>query len=269
MIRGCQRSMNNTTQIQAGKYSIGSNSIPNASPVHRRQMNSYWIDRSPVTFGHFERFVADGGYDNETFWIDSGYFRPPSSVDHRCDELFEQSTRSAKLFHDVPARSGDIPLVGVSWNEAAAIARYAGGRLPFETEWEVAMMRTSDEQKVLYQEADEGMIPACWARSKRSVWGCIITTSVLQEWTADAFSPRYWRADGERHGSFWTPVQSYGVSLRGGCKSDIYQDTHFRRAADPREIHSARSFRRVWQSQPDEQASSTHFACFEGVSSYA
>ena len=84
--------------IPAGCYLIGSNSIPNASPPHNREVRSFWIDRTVVTFGHFERFVAGGGYDDESLWSDSDKFTTPFSVDQRCEELMEHSLLVSEFF---------------------------------------------------------------------------------------------------------------------------------------------------------------------------
>ncbi len=255
--------LTSVAQIKAGKYSIGANNIPNASPEHFREFQSYWIDRVPVTFGHFERFVAGGGYEDSSLWLDCSECISIQSIDQRCDQLLEESIRAAGLFREKPLCSVDIPLVGLSWNEAAAIARFAGGRLAFESEWEVAMQRSSSistsKDDRLHQ-ADE--IARCWHNAPRSDWGCVVASNILQEWTADAFSPMYWRADSERHGTVWTPAQAYGVSLRGSCNADMYKDYRFRRAANPSERHSARGFRRVWESEPSTSQFSSHFVLY-------
>lgn len=244
--------------VKSGRYSIGSNNIPNASPQHLRDLHSYWIDRVPVSFGHYERFVAGCGYDDKSLWRDSSESPSIASIDQRCDELLEQSLLAAGLFRDKPTRSVDIPLVGVSWGEAAAIARFAGGRLPFESEWEIAMQRSS---RVSTGEPPTGFsgTPRCWQHAPRSDWGCVVATNVLQEWTADTFSPVYWRSGGDRHGMVWTPGQVYGVSLRGSCNTDMHKDYRFRRAVDPDERHSARGFRRVWDTEPSQVQFSSHF----------
>jgi formylglycine-generating enzyme required for sulfatase activity len=255
----CPTPLNLVAYVKSGRYSVGSNNIPNASPQHHRDLRSYWIDQMPVSFGHFERFVVGGGYDDKSLWLDT--IEPPllRSIDQRCDELLEQSVLAAGLFRDKPTRSVDIPLVGVSWGEAAAIARFAGGRLPFESEWEVAMQRYSKVSTRENNRADSSGMPRCWQQAQRSDWGCVVPANVLQEWTADAFSPVYWRSESDRHGMAWTPGQAYGVSLRGSCHTDMHKDFRFRRAADPNEGHSARGFRRVWDAEPSPTQYSSHF----------
>lgn len=245
-------------RVEAGKYQIGSNSIPNAGPVHFREMQAFWIDRAPVTFGHFERFVVSGGYDDECLWCDSHVFSPPTSIDRRCDQLLEHSMLVAESLRIRPRQSVDIPLVGVSWPEASAIARFGGARLPFECEWEVAMQGKNAQVSDC---PDDPMPAECWCDAPRSYWGCVVTIPVLQEWTADAFSPKYWRADKQKHGTALSSSQPhpYGVAIRGACSSDLHKDHRFRRAANPNEIHPARGFRRVWEYEPPDTKTTPSF----------
>ncbi len=245
--------------IQEGKYVIGADNIPNASPQHLRDLKPYWIDRVPVTFGHFERFVAGGGYDDHLLWLDAGRVPSMTSIDQRCEQLLELSMVAAGLFRNKPTRSVDIPLVGVSWGEATAIARFAGGRLAFESEWEVAMQSSANIVTAGDEMNASAEIASCWQNAPLSEWGCVVATNILQEWTADAFSPVYWRADSDRPGQVWKPGQTYGVSLRGSYKADMHKDFRFRRAADPNEIHSARGFRRVWDHEPSPVKFSSQF----------
>ncbi len=260
----CHKSLllSTVTHVMAGTYAIGSNSVPNASPQHQRALRSYWIDKMPVSFGHFERFVAGGGYDDSSLWTDTLESPSISSIDKRCDELKEQAIAAARLFREKPTRSVDIPLVGVSWSEATAIARYAGGRLAFECEWEVAMQRSVRRHLSKDDCSASSLIAKCWQHAPQSDWGCVVSTGVLQEWTADAFSPVYWRADSDQHGRAWTPGQMYGVSLRGSCFSDMHKDHRFRRSADPHERHPARGFRRVWDSEPSSNQCLSQFVLY-------
>lgn len=243
-------------RITSGKYSIGSNSIPNASPKHHREFRVTWLDRCLVTLGHYERFVAGSGYHTPSLWPHSADYHPPYSVDQRCSELKQQSLAVAALFRERPRLSSEIPLVGVTWMEADAIARFAGGRLPFESEWEVAMKRS---EKNVTDAHDRRSIPSCWRSAPLSDIGCVVATNTLQEWTADPFSQRYWRADSSEHGRYWTAADAYGISLRGSSKSDMHKDYRFRRAADPKEIHLARGFRRAWESEPTAHQVSSSF----------
>jgi formylglycine-generating enzyme required for sulfatase activity len=90
-------------------------------PVHKVTLAEYRIGRFPVTVGEYERFVNDEGYGRLQFWEAGGFGENESP-----DDWEEQ------LAH--PTR----PVVGVSWFEASAYAKWAGSRLPTEAEWERA-----------------------------------------------------------------------------------------------------------------------------------
>ena len=87
----------------------------------------------PVTNQRFQQFVDDGGYDDLTLW--------PQSIWPHLIELHDQTDKPGPRFwvdgrHD--RRWSNLPVVGISWYEAVAYARWVGLRLPIETEWQMA-----------------------------------------------------------------------------------------------------------------------------------
>jgi len=91
----------------------------NESPVHEVKLCPFYISKYPISVGQYRRFIEDGGYEEEHYWEAGGFgeFKEPDNWE---DQL------------QYPSR----PVVYVSWYEAAAYARWAGGRLPTEAEWE-------------------------------------------------------------------------------------------------------------------------------------
>ena len=95
--------------VSAGAYVVGEKSGRACDQPQRKiRLAAFQIGATPVTNAQYRRFLSATGY------------RAPALIGHA---LFGADNH---------------PVVMVSWDDAAAYARWAGGRLPTELEWEVA-----------------------------------------------------------------------------------------------------------------------------------
>lgn len=103
-----------------------------AAPKAERliQVEGYFLDRWPVTNAQYQVFVEEGGYEQMSLWDESIWPAVLSFV----DQTGQPGPRywEGKRF---PSGQADHPVVGVSWYEACAFARWAGKRLPTDPEW--------------------------------------------------------------------------------------------------------------------------------------
>ncbi len=116
--------------VPAGSFLFGSNEgEAQEGPLRSAATSAFEIGLVPVTVAEFARFVPHG-YSDRAVWSEEGWsWRTEHAIDR--PRFWGDAAWSAYL---APSQ----PMVGVSWHEAQAYARFSGARLPIEREWERA-----------------------------------------------------------------------------------------------------------------------------------
>ncbi|MGW6024154.1 ergothioneine biosynthesis protein EgtB [Streptomyces sp. NPDC055099] len=129
--------------VPGGPFTMGTSTEPwaldNERPAHHRLVPPFFIDTTPVTNADFQRFIADGGYEEQRWWAPAGWDMVRGNG--LSAPLFwrrEGGQWLRRHFGTVETVPPDEPVLHVSWYEADAYARWAGRRLPTEEEWEKA-----------------------------------------------------------------------------------------------------------------------------------
>jgi formylglycine-generating enzyme required for sulfatase activity len=167
---------------------------PDERPVHLVEVSAFSLGRTPVTRAQYEPFVVAGRAEPPPWWSD-------------------------------PAFSGaDQPVVGITWFEADAFARWLGEarggawRLPSEAEWEWAARSGGDPltpwgEAVPEDEVPPGPLRAPWpaGRGRPNGFGLLDMGTLVHEWCADWYAADYYArspsrdprgpAEGERRAS--------------------------------------------------------------------
>jgi iron(II)-dependent oxidoreductase len=125
--------------------------------AHPVEVAPFRMARSAVTNRDFAAFVAAGGYQRREWWSDEGWIwrLEKDLAAPRYWQLRDDAPRQRR-FDGVETLNPDEPVIHVCWHEAQAYCRYAGRRLPTETEWEFAASFANDgESKRRYPWGDE------------------------------------------------------------------------------------------------------------------
>jgi formylglycine-generating enzyme required for sulfatase activity len=100
--------------VPAGGFTMGSTAgEKDEGPVHRVELDGFWIDRMEVTNAQYRKCV------------DAGACQAPTVC-----EWGKPTFKDASL--------ADHPVVCVDWHGAAAYCKWAGAQLPTEAQWEYA-----------------------------------------------------------------------------------------------------------------------------------
>jgi ergothioneine biosynthesis protein EgtB len=118
----------------------------NEAGAHEQRVPEFEIDAQPVSWAQFVEFVDDGGYDSPELWSPGGWqwLQDISSREGRRGPRYVEQIGVASgavmqtRFGQPQRMQGTQPAMHMSWWEAEAWCRWAGRRLPFEVEWEIA-----------------------------------------------------------------------------------------------------------------------------------
>lgn len=174
----------------------------------------FWLDRTEVTNEAYDKFVRSGWYHDKSRWTEAGW----ASI--RKDHL-PYDYHFLKQFMD-PRQ----PRVKVTWYEADAYARWRGGRLPTEAEWEWAARgpesrrypwgATFDRRLVNSAYDDRrATVPVGSDPGARSWVGADDMAGNVAEWVADGYDPHAYRT-APRLDAFVPPNERRHV-LKGGA----------------------------------------------------
>jgi serine/threonine-protein kinase len=167
--------------VPAGPFRMG---------LRRREveLDSFYLDRTPVTNRQFKKFLDVTGYCPE----DSSRFVAHWGTDAR-----------------FPRELDEHPVVYTSWYDALAYAKWAGKRLPTEAEWEKAA-RGVDGRRYPWGAAEPSPERAHFGARKRgtvrvgslpagaSPYGILDLAGNVWEWCEDVDDPGFY-ADGPMH----------------------------------------------------------------------
>jgi formylglycine-generating enzyme len=218
--------------VQGGCFEMGGEEVPDAIvdgelPVHAVALHSFAIDACATSNREFARFVAATSYITDAErcgWSFVFQLLLPDDIPPTRGVLAAPWWRVVEGANwwrpegpssDVGGRL-DHPVVHVSWNDANAYARWAGKRLPTESEWEYAARGGLERARFPWGDTlnpegrhrcnvwqgqfpalntcDDGFLGTAPVHAyEPNGYGLYNTVGNVWEWCADWFDPGYYR----------------------------------------------------------------------------
>jgi formylglycine-generating enzyme required for sulfatase activity len=156
--------------VPAGAYTVGCDDGDQyAKPSHSVVLGAFLIDRTEVTNSQYQKFISASGHQAPDTWL-GGIF---------------------------PEGKDNFPVTGVTWQDAADYAIWAGKRLPSEAEWEAAARGPdgrvypwgNEWQKGFANTGTSATMEVGSFPNGASPFGAEDMIGNVWEWTADEFDP--------------------------------------------------------------------------------
>jgi iron(II)-dependent oxidoreductase len=177
----------------------------NERPLHERELAPFAIDVYPVTNGDYLQFMRDGGYSREELWSADGWrWTRESGAESPQYWMRDGDAWCTRVMDRVTAVDPQRAVCHVCYHEAEAFARWAGKRLPTESEWEVAagwdaeakrMRRfpwgdaAATPERANLDQLAFGVAPVGAYAANKSPLGCYGMIGDVWEWTSSDFLP--------------------------------------------------------------------------------
>ncbi|MEA3157861.1 MAG: hypothetical protein QOK44_5450 [Betaproteobacteria bacterium] len=205
------------------------------APLREVHVDGFYIDKYELSLSQYSKFLkATGSQPTSDFWSEK----------------------------DVTAH-GDRPAIGVSWHDANAYCRWAGKRLPTETEWEKAARGLdgrifpwgNEEPRAELanfgkhdgQPLGQAVMAVSSLEAGKSPYGVYNLAGNVSEWVADWYAESYPSGDVRNPTG---PANGTGKVLRGGGWDDAER--------------ALRSTKRFF-AKPEDSADDRGFRCAQDL----
>ena len=232
---GQQETPEDMVLIPEGPFGMGYIEADEVEPLHTVHLNSFYIDKYPVTFEEYDRFCA---------------------------------ATDRPLADDEGMGRGKHPVINVSWFDAVDYAAWAGKRLPTEAEWEKAVRGGTSTYYFWTEEFyGVGWEDYVWSRDnsrnsthpvgekKPNPFGLYDMIGHVYEWCSDWYAVNYYKSSPEKNPQGPTSGENEFKVKRGGSwlRENDEISSSGRSFMDPSLSSPGTGFRCVKDLSPNEK----------------
>jgi len=176
-------SKKNMVRIPGGRTKLFVSELGDLNAIN---LKPFWIDRFEVSNADYQKFINDGGYKDKALW----------------DEIFDENKNPVKwkdamrLFVDESGLNGpstwsngtyrsgqaNYPVMGVSWYEARAYAKWSGKSIPTIYHWYKAAMKWGESTAISPRSNFSGVPSEVGKYNTVSTYGCYDMAGNAREW---------------------------------------------------------------------------------------
>jgi formylglycine-generating enzyme required for sulfatase activity len=192
--------------VPGGEFTMGSDSSSEEKPIHKVNLDTFWIDQTEVTNKMYAACVS------------SGVCVSPTGT---------YSQRRSNYYGE--AQFENYPVIFVTWSDANIYCAWADRRLPTEAEWEKAARGTDERiypwgkaapgetllnfNSIIGDTTEVGSYP-----NGASPYGVYDMAGNVWEWVSDWYDKTYYLSSPSSNPL--GPDSGYGRVLRGGSWND-------------------------------------------------
>lgn len=234
-----------------------------------KEVPEFLIDKFEVTNKQFKAFMDAGGYTNAAYWttpiVEGGKVIPLNGALGKFTDRTGRQGPATWEAGSYPDGTGDHPVTGVSWYEAAAYAVYAHKQLPTVFHWAAVADTWRSEFLLPLSNFNGKSTTAVGALANMSTYGVYDLAGNAREWTSNQSGdtdqrfilgggwtdPSYAFND-----SFTQPALDRSESNGFRCIEPIAHDTALATLAQP----LSRAFRDYSKEKPVSDATFASFS---------
>ena len=226
-------------EVPSGSFKQGTNDgfyFDNESPEFVTNVDRFNISKYCITNYEYLNFIESGGYEKHDYWLREGWiWKENNKINHPVYWKFDSKDNIwlEKTFGEYYRLKLNDPVKHISYYEASAYCKWAGGRLPKESEWEYLTTFFYEDYKNggNFNYKNKGVVSVLKDKNENTL-GIVGLYGNVWEWCLDPFYPYDGFIIDPVYREMSYPFFGYKRICRGGawCVSDYLVTKSYRNA---------------------------------------